>query len=371
MQLRQEGADVSDVEARLDGLGEGQAEAVLEELAGRRPITEDEPEQLEAILAAGAPSDESLSAPGDLEDRLLGAWFGRCAGSMLGKPVEGRPKAELAGYATAGRIGRHQQDDDVDYTILALDLLEKRGLAFTTEDVADSWLSSLAYLNVFTAERVAYKNLVDGLPASVAGSYRNPYREWIGAAIRTDLYGYVNPARPGAAAELAYRDAAISHRKNGIYAAMFVAAAVAAAMGGGSPIAHGLSVVPARSRLAMAIRELIAWHVDLPAWEDCWQRIDAAHGHHDWVHAIPNLLNVVLGLLYGEGDFGRSIAITVSAGWDTDSNGATVGSIMGAALGAKRLPREWIEPLGDEVRSWVPGYDRMKIQELVERTARL
>lgn len=88
----------------------------------------------------------------------------------------------------AGHINRMVRDDDIDYTIINLHILEKYGLKFTTMDVGEAWLSLLPYLQVYTAERVAYRNLVNGLKPPETATYMNPYREWIGTQIRADMW---------------------------------------------------------------------------------------------------------------------------------------------------------------------------------------
>jgi len=112
------------------------------------------------------------------------------------------------------------RDDDIDYTILGLHILESFGTEVTSEQIADEWLSHLQYASVYTAEREAYRNLANHLPIPETAVYLNPYREWIGAQIRADPWGYVMAGRPVAAADLAFKDARISHVKNGIYGEM-------------------------------------------------------------------------------------------------------------------------------------------------------
>ena len=175
-----------------------------------------------------------------LADRILGGWLGRIAGNMLGKPVErasmdagphrplsaraGRPAADrLPARAAAGRdedgfelrpewrqcvrgrIHGSCRDDDVDYAVLGLHLLETHGFGFTTEQVGELWLLRLPYLQTFTAERAAYRNLANGLRPPLTATYDNPYQEWIGALIRADIHGWVSPGAPRRAAALARR----------------------------------------------------------------------------------------------------------------------------------------------------------------------
>jgi ADP-ribosylglycohydrolase len=86
------------------------------------------------------------------------------------------------------------------------------------------------------------------------------------------------------------------------------------------------------------------------------------------VHSINNACLIIAGLLWGEGDFAATVGLTVQGGWDTDSNGATAGSVAGTVLGAEALPRNFIEPLEDRTRSAVFGFDNSRISELARRT---
>jgi len=368
----------------------------------------DEPEELDGILGslpAAAPA--TVIDDAELSDRTLGGWLGRCAGCNLGKPVEDgdhwtarhlRDYLELAGAyplrdyipvltpmpegfqlrefwpdTTRGRITESARDDDIDYTILGLHILEQYGFGFTTADVAAEWLDRLPYTQTYTAERAVYRNLAIGLAPDRAGKVDNPYREWIGAQIRADIFGYVHPGDPRAAAELAYRDAVLSHSANGVYGAMWAAALVAAAFTGTArqAIEASLTCVPPGSRLAEAIRLVLDRHAAGATWEAARAAIEDRYGHYSWVHTINNAALVVAGLLWGDGDFSASIGLTVQGGWDTDSNGATAGSVAGIIAGAKRLPAHWTEPLNDTTRSAIRGFDRSPISDLAERTVRL
>jgi ADP-ribosylglycohydrolase len=156
---------------------------------------------------------------------------------------------------------------------------------------------------------------------------------------------------------------------------MWAAATIAAAFAFDAPtpenirqiIEIGLSEIPANCRLAAAIRDVLSWEVG-DDWQAAWRKIDAAYGHYHWVHTINNALLVVLGLLYGAGDYSKSISIAVMGGWDTDCNGATVGSIFGAVVGANGLPARWIENFNDRTRSAVIGFDGSKFTDLAQRS---
>lgn len=336
-----------------------------------------------------------------LYDKVYGGWLGRSAGCMLGKPVEGWDEKEkidaylkrvgaypLSDYfpegpqepdepqlrfpeALKGNVTRALRDDDLDYTILGLHYLKTHGMGFTSQDVAAEWLQRLPYHMVYTAERFAYKNLVLGLKPPASGVFRNPCREWIGAQIRADAFGYVSPGLPEAAAALAHRDAVVSHTKNGVYGEMFVAAMIAAAFVTDdlhTIIDAGLAEIPEKSRLTEAIRHVIRWCADDGDWQATHRRVMEAYGHYHAVHTINNACMVVLALLYGQRDFESTITIAVNCGLDTDCNGATAGSIVGVVLGAQSLPEKWIGPLNDRLESSVMGYTESRISQLAAET---
>ncbi|MFJ7159054.1 ADP-ribosylglycohydrolase family protein [Streptomyces sp. NPDC101118] len=349
----------------------------------------------------------------ELADRIHGGWLGRIAGNMLGKPVErgdhwtraridrylrragalpledylpppsaltppGEPgEFELRpewGACVRGAIHGSCRDDDVDYALLGLGLLERHGTAFTTEQVGERWLLSLPYLATFTAERVAYRNLANGLRPPLTATYDNPYQEWIGALIRADVYGWSSPGDPRRAASLARRDAVLSHTGNGVYGAMWAAAVIAAAFTADGPrgaVEAGLARIPASSRLARTVRRVVALHEAGVEWADTLTEPEAETGGLGWIHTVPNAAVLTAGLLYGGGDFTRTVALTVRGGLDTDSNGATAGSVAGVLCGAAAIPEQWTVPLEDTVRSAVQGFDGASIRELAERTVRL
>jgi len=411
VQRREEGGDVTEVEEKFAEVDKDNIVALetifveLEVLPVREDFPYEEPSTLEKIRATrpvGPRKRRTHFLESELRDKILGAWLGRCAGCCLGKPVEGWRKDRIEGYLRAGNayplksyfpvivpvpegypehlanhncmLGRIQymaRDDDTDYTILGLHILESRGLDFTTDNVADAWLNRLPYSLVYTAERIAYRNLVNGILPPESASYHNQCREWIGAQIRADAWGYVTPGNPELGAEFAFRDAAVSHVKNGIYGEMFVSAMISAAFATDDIeeiIEVGLSEIPEKSRLAEAMRNTVKWGKECRTWREAWDKVNKHYGDYHPVHTINNAALVLLGLLYGEKDFGKTVAISVMGGWDTDCNGATAGSIIGALLGAEKLPKEWVEPLNDRIQSFVIGFNDSKISELAERT---
>lgn len=407
------GYDVSSVAAAFDSLAADATDDAVWELydeLGRVPRRADwpydEPETPEDIaVALPPPTDAPAPAVPDLEDRIHGGWSGRVAGCMLGKPVEGGkhwtrrhlrdyltsvdaypiddyiPKADgdVEGYmfrdnwveTTRGRIRGSARDDDVDYAIIGLHVLETYGRGYTAEDVATEWLSRLPLMQLWTAEIVAAGNIIIGLRPPLTASTRNPYREWIGAQIRGDVHGWTNPGDPRAAALQAIPDATLSHTANGIYGEMWSAALVAAAFvepSARAVVAESLRHVPPRSRLAEAVGSVLGSYDEGRTWEQAMDMVETDLGHYHWVHTVNNAAALAAGILWGDGDFTSTIGLTVQAGLDTDSNGATAGSVCGVMVGAAAIPRHWLDPLEDRITSAVMGFHNSSISDLADRT---
>ena len=377
----------------------------LDALTPRADFPYDEPRDLASIREKRPDGPRRLPEPPSadvLGDRILGAWLGRCAGCALGKPTEGRDREWIRRYLEAadayplssyfpviepfpeglalhanyketaqGMIRYMARDDDLDYTILGLHVLEAHGMGFETSHVGAEWLDHLPYTRVYASGRMAYRNLVDGLEPPETALVMNPYRERIGGQIRADIYGYVTPGWPERGAELAYRDTILSAVANGVYGAMLVAAMLSAAFVCDDVVEVinvGLAEIPAESRLAEAVRDVLVWREEVSDWEEARDRLEEKYGCLDKVHTVNNACVVLQGLLYGDGDFARTICLAVMGGWDTDCNGATAGSIMGAMLGGAALPESWVAPLNDTIHTGLAGFGETRISDLAERT---
>lgn len=433
MEAKEEGKNIKEFEEKVNEIKlmeagakkEAMAGSMLDEMASLQ--TEEgyayqEPSDFSGIEAgktkgnAAVKMDKAKVNSEKLYDKIYGAWLGRCAGCLLGQPVEGwyrsRIEALLKGtnnypidyYMSSiipenikrecevsdypGVYGNEKkgwinnvecmpEDDDINYTIIGLKIVEKYGIDFTPDNVAECWLDSLPILHVCTAERIAYRNVVNLINPPDSASYRNPYREWIGAQIRADFFGYIAPGNPELSSSMAFRDASISHTKNGIYGEMFIAAMLSAAAVTDNMkdiIDTGLSMIPAKSRLYESIQRVLDWNRSGITWKDASDQVHQIYDEknaHDWCHTIPNAMIVCIGLLYGELDFGKSIGISVMAGFDTDCNGATVGSIVGMVLGADAIPDQWIKPLSNKVKSGIDGNEFVELSELAYRTLKI
>ena len=397
---KEQGADVSGMEKEVRVLVR-QFSRRMESM--KPPFTDryHEPISLPEIKAARPSGPRSLPynlGEEQLYDKMLGAWLGRGAGCVLGIPVEGwtrrriREWAEILGqpYPLAeywkevphrgihysepienflkGKIDHIGPDDDLAYTVLGLLILEEAGIDFSTEDVGRLWLKYLPM--ACTAEHVALENLKKGLKPPKTALNGNPFMEWIGADIRSDPWGYAAPGLPEVAADFAYRDASVSHVMNGTYGEMFFSAAIAAAFVFDDPIRcleTGLTEIPAKCRLTESVKETLRWCRRDRDWGATHDRIAQKYLGMHMAHTLNNAAITAAGLYYGEGDFEKTIAYTVMGGVDTDCTGATAGSIMGAIIGANKLPKKWTAQFGDELTTYVKGHEVQSIAGLARR----
>jgi ADP-ribosylglycohydrolase len=369
--------------------------ALLQNAPMREDFGFDEPSGYEEI-ALKRPAERPVFAPlnGErLKDKLKGAWIGRIAGCLLGKPVEGYKRDKLwtllketGNYPLKGYIadfndklvdGAAPVDDDTNYTVFSLKLIEEYGRGFTPADVLEAWMKWIPYLQTCTAERVAYRNAANGLLPPQTALHKNPYREWIGAQIRGDFFGYINIGDTRTAAGMAWRDASVSHVKNGIYGEMFAAALTAAAAVCDdmlTAVEAALLEIPVNCRLRRDIGRVVdGWKNGMTADE----MIGLIHGAYDehtatgWCYTNSNAMVVVMALLYGEKDFGKTVCLSVEAAFDTDCNGATAGSVAGMMLGAEKIDPYWPEAFHYRLRTSVEGYNCVTADELVEKTIAL
>ncbi len=433
-QSAEEGKEVEKYRARVEQItgmtGDRETFAIREKLAWNlleemegEPVKAaypyKEPDKLDEIrqLLTGDSDKRYPVGREKIKDKVLGAWTGRCIGCLLGQPIEGWKRERIVGFlkdtdnypvnrflssAVDQKIRERYQvsdngenafcdtvthwinnitdlpeDDDTNYTVIGLKVLENHGRAFDSEQMAQMWITSLPMGHVSTSERVAYRNIGNLIDAPKCGWWKNPYREWIGAQIRADIFGYVCPGNPKEAAGMAWRDGRISHVKNGIYGEMYIAAMLAAAYEEHDLVRlveTALSQIPYTSRLYEEIKRVIA---DYQAGVDCEEAIERLHekfkeeDSHDWCHTITNAAAVTIAVLYGEGDFTKALGIAIECGYDTDCNGATVGSVMGLLSGDQGIPRNWKRGLTGMLRTGVSGFHQVSIDELAERTCRL
>ncbi len=338
--------------------------------------------------------------------RVKNAWAGRVSGCQLGKPVEllsmRRGRGALLSYlkdadalplrdyvplvpgtmvekvgraSCRGEFSRSVPDDDINYTVLALTMLEKHGLELSTEDVGRAWLMLLPGGATWTAERAAYRIMLEraddayavGAPPGfdLSECAQNEFNDWIGAQIRADMYGWVCPGRPALAADLARRDAALSHVGDGIHGAAFVAA-LGAAIPATASLEDAIDTASEEVPEGTEASGAITFARSLVGVADAVDQIHDRYEGLSPVHTVNNLAIVVWALMTYEDNDSAAVGEAVAAGWDTDSNGATVGGLWG--MMGKPIPEHWTAPWQGRVAVTLAGMDELNLDDLVDRT---
>jgi ADP-ribosylglycohydrolase len=310
-------------------------------------------------------------------ERIYSGWLGKIIGIRLGAPVEGWTWDTI--QSTYGELDRYPvdyrdfaADDDSNGPLFFLRALEeglpKGGGDFglTSQAVGEALLNYAPFEHGFfwwggygvSTEHTAYLNLRAGIPAPRSGSVEqngSAAAEQIGGQIFIDTWGLVCPGNPGRAAGYAEKAAGVTHGGNGVYGGVFVAACVAGAFEERDVrrlIEKSLGYIPAGCEYAGAVRAVMAFHEANPQnWRDCFAYIRANWGYDRYpgnCHIIPNAAVMILGLLYGEGDFSRTLTITTMCGWDTDCNAGNAGAIVGVLCGLGGIDYEtWRKPIND------------------------
>ena len=308
--------------------------------------------------------------PPNYEHKVYAGWLGKCIGVRFGAPLENWTYqeirdhlGELDGYLPLPESKIFKPDDDTALPLILIRALQDYGPGITAEQMGDAWLNYLGDQRAtlwwggygVSTEHTAYLNLKAGIPAPGSGSTALNgvvMAEQIGGQIFSDIWGLVVPNNPALAADYAAKAASISHDGNGIYGGMFIAAMVSAAFSENDPqllIETGLSVIPEQCGYAQTVRAVLDFHRQQPDdWHAAYHFIAERWGDYPGiVHIIPNAAVIVMALLYGEGDFSRTIQIANMAGWDTDCNVGNVGAVMGVAVGLEGIEQRWREPMND------------------------
>jgi ADP-ribosylglycohydrolase len=421
----QQGHAVAGLEAELDAIPDSYDRLTafayrLAELPLRADWPYVEPNDLDGILAECDPARPldavAAIAPHEAAQRVEAAFLGSVCGCILGKPLEINPALDEIRQAlerlgewplndyiseriapflsrplhpdwTASvreRINYVAPDDDINYTILGMLLLEEYGPDFTKADICRTWLQYLPSGWTWGPERTmlarAATHALDYHAAEFSHalfeewvSVLNPGDELCGAMIRADAYGYACPGRPAQAAALAWRDASWTHRRTGIYGTMFAAAAIAVAPVAREPLAifeTALKFVPRRSRFHAIVSDSLDQVAAASDWLDGYARIHGRYQHYAACQVFQEAGTLINTLRFAE-SVGDGICKQVSQGNDTDSYGATAGSLLGAYFGPGHLDERWLVPFHDEIRTKLAGFPERSLARLAQRMGSL
>ena len=288
-------------------------------------------------------------------DKVHAAWIGKNIGGTFGAPYEGkREYLDIKDFAS--EAGAPLPNDDLDLQLIWLHAVEKLTPArVNAQTLGEMWMSFIpAHWNEYGNCKA---NMLAGLPAPISGDYKNSWKHSNGAWIRTEVWACLAPAAPEVAAKYAIFDASVDHGTGeGTAAAAFVAAMESAAFlekDLRKLINVGLGAIPEESRMADTIRHLLECYDNGMTSREARDSILARNADigTGWFEAPSNVAYAVLGLLYGEGDFKKSMIEAVNCGDDTDCTGATVGALLGIMGGTAALPEDWRAHVGDDIVS--------------------
>jgi ADP-ribosylglycohydrolase len=289
----------------------------------------------------------------ELWDKIYACWIGKSIGGTLGTPFEGRRELlEVTGFNSPP--GKPLPNDDLDLQLVWLRALEHYGpLGINERVLGEYWINFIPpHWNEYG---IGKNNMKAGLPPPLSGDYNNVWKHSNGAWIRSEIWACCTPGRPDLVTGYAYYDACVDHGMGeGTYAELFTATVESAAFVEKDPetlIGIGLSYLPEDCRVARSIRIVLeGYHQNLD-WKTVRGQVLKDSEDLGWFQAPANLAYVVIGWLYGGGDFKRSLLIAVSCGDDTDCTAATLGSILGITGGRGGIPQDWIAYVGDEIIS--------------------
>ena len=325
--------------------------------------------------------------PTNYLEKVYAGFLGMNIGIRLGAPVESTAwtyqKIKAAYGNITGYIKDYKNfaaDDDVNGPVFFLRALydDAKDRELVAADVGKAWLNyTREGIGMFwwggygvSTEHTAYLNLKNGVPAPGSGSARQNgmiLAEQIGGQIFIDTWGLVWPNNIEKAAEYAEKAASVSHDRNGLYGARFIAACIARAFATeqiDEIIEAGLSMIPADSTYAKVIKAVVDFHEKYPEdFRSCRDYLTDNWGYDKYkgvCHIIPNAGVCALALVYGKGDFSRTVEIATMCGWDTDCNAGNVGTIVGVAQGLNGIKDHYRGPINDAVvTSSISGYLNM------------
>ena len=304
-------------------------------------------------------------------NKVLGCWMGKNIGGTLGAPFEWKRQVNDVTYYTQELGGEPLPNDDLDIQLLWLVALEEKGVEIDAKTLADYWL---LYVTPHWAEYGTAKiNMRAGLLPPLSGTHNNVYKDSCGCFIRSEIWACIAPGCPRIAVKYAFEDAILDHGDGeGVYAEVFCAALESVAFVEKDLdrlIEIGLSYIPADCGVAGAIHCAIesfragktwleARHTMLERYRgsnlhnisDEDRARGFAEGQQGW-DAPSNIGMIIIGLLYGQGDFDESIRIAVNCGEDTDCTAATLGSIFGIMHGIDAFTPRWTQPIGRKIKT--------------------
>jgi len=299
-----------------------------------------------------------------LEDKIKGGWAGQVIGCTYGGPTEFRFNQELIpdkfeipwydGYLAETYLVKPGLYDDIYLDLTFVQVFEKEGLDAPARSFARAM--ARAGYPLWHANQAARYNILNGLSPPLSGHWlNNPHAEDIDFQIEADFAGLMSPGMVNTASDICDKVGHIMNYGDGWYGGVFMAALYSFAFISDDIhwiVEEALKTIPVESLYYQTIRDVIDWFDQEPSnWKANWAKTVEKWGKDTGcpvgvldpftIEARINSAWIVLGLLYGNSDFGRTIEISTRCGDDSDCNPASAGGILGTILGYDAIPVEW------------------------------
>ena len=302
------------------------------------------------------------------KDKVMGCWAGGNIGYVLGQPIKGKSVYSPVEYFTQDLSNGPPPNEDMGRLLVWLSAAERFGKRLDASILGEYWLSNI--IPAKTEYGVAKSNLTAGLMPPLSGYLHNHSAKTCYFFGRPELWACLSPGRPYMAAWYAFEDAKVDCAGESIYASVFIAALESAAFSENDTrklVNIGLSYIPLDCAVAWCVKKAMECYDGGMALCDAMQSINnyllnvkymaAGSQNNNKImtadapaYNLPaNIGYIIAGLLYGEGDFGKSICAAASCGNEAGYNAATLGSILGIAYGASNLPEKWRAPVNDMI----------------------
>jgi len=330
----------------------------------------------------------SLAAPLPLstfESKAKGAWAGQMIGVSYGSAYE----FNSCGAIFEGEIRDWQPEfvdnaigqDDLYVEMTFLRALEDCGLDITDEEAGKAFAAS--EYGLWHANRAGRDNCRAGIMPPLSGHpSHNACADDIDFQIEADFCGILTPGLHAAANRLCDRFGHVMNYGDGVYGGMFVAGMYSAAYFESDVekvVAAGLACIPRESKYAQLIRDVIACHARDPEdWRACWRVLEEKWAPYDLcgrnqpfnIDAKLNGGYIAIGLLYGDGDFAKTLEISTRCGQDNDCNPSNAAGALGCILGYEGIPAEYTAGL-PAIADREFAYTSYSFDTLLEATTRL
>lgn len=289
-----------------------------------------------------------------LQDKIHAAWIGKNIGGTIGVPYEWTQEfLDVKGFTS--KPGEPLPNDDLDLQLVWLHAIETEGpYHFNARMLSEYWIRGI--VPEWNEYGIGKANLRDGIMPPLSGElHNNAWKHSNGAWIRSEIWACLTPGYPELTQQYVVADATVDHGfGEGTYAEMFVAALESLAFFNDSRIElveRALEFIPKDCRIANAVNLVVQEYKMKTPYREVRDMLVKQSADIGWFQAPANVGFVVIGLLYGEGDFKNSVLYAVNCGDDTDCTAGTVGAIMGILYGTEGIPKDWREHIGDEIKT--------------------